>query len=52
MLVLLNFSSKPAAFNTGINLSNARLLLRNYDAGLKKGFLLTYEAAVYQLNSN
>lgn len=52
MLVLLNFSSKPAAFNTDIDLSNARLLLRNYAAGLKKGFLLPYEAAVYQLNSN
>ncbi|MDB5062568.1 MAG: alpha,alpha-phosphotrehalase [Mucilaginibacter sp.] len=52
MLVVLNFSSKPAAFNTDINLSNAKLLLSNYQKGLNKGFLQPYEAAVYQLSNN
>jgi oligo-1,6-glucosidase len=49
MLILLNFSSKRAVFNTDINLSNATLLLSNYKKRLESKSLLPYEAAVYLL---
>ncbi|MBL4678081.1 MAG: alpha-glucosidase C-terminal domain-containing protein, partial [Mucilaginibacter sp.] len=49
MLVLLNFKSKTAIANTGIDLSKAKVLLSSYpQAGGNK--LQPYEAAVYQLN--
>ena len=47
VLVLLNFTSRPAALPEGVSLAGAKLLLDNYtDAG---NGLRPYEAAVYDL---
>ena len=49
-LILLNFKAKEAAFNTGLNMSNAKLLLDNYSKSLAgNDTLQPYEAAVYEL---
>ena len=49
-LVLLNFTSKVASFNTGLDMSNAKLLLDNYSNPSKgNNTLQPYEAAVYEL---
>ena len=48
-LIALNFTKEPAAFNTGINMTKAKLLLNNYftpSTGLK---LKPYEAVVYEI---
>ena len=48
-LIALNFTKEPAAFNAGINIAKAKLLLSNYSApsaGLK---LKPYEAVVYEI---
>ena len=50
VLVLLNFRSRPAKPNTGIDLSKATLLISNYKAHLNNGFLHPYEAIVYELH--
>lgn len=55
MLIVLNFSSRDAQTNIGINLSSATLLLSNYKEGplVSKGnatlILKPYQAAVYKL---
>ena len=49
LLVLLNFSSKPASVNTGIDISNAKLLIDNYSSASTNATLQPYEAAVYEL---
>jgi oligo-1,6-glucosidase len=49
VLVLLNFTDKPAAVNTGISLNNGRLLIDNYGNASSVATLRPYEAAVYQL---
>ena len=49
MLILLNFRSHPAAANTGIDLSNARLLLDNCPAPPGGDGLRPYEARVYEV---
>jgi oligo-1,6-glucosidase len=46
-LILLNFKEKPAVANTGIDFSQAEVLLGNYDAPAKDGKLRPYEAVVY-----
>ena len=48
-LVLLNFRSRPAKVNTGIDLGKATLLLGNYRVPSKADNLQPYEANVYQL---
>jgi len=48
-LILLNFKSKPAAFNTGIDISKAKLLLDNYSKPSAGNILQPYEAAVWEL---
>jgi oligo-1,6-glucosidase len=48
-LVLLNFKSIPATFHTGLNISQAKLLLDNYINPSKGSTLKPYEAAVYLL---
>ena len=49
-LLLLNFTSKVASFNTGLDRSNAKLLLDNYSNPSKgNNTLQPYEAAVYEL---
>ena len=49
-LVLLNFTSKVASFNTGLDRSNAKLLLDNYSNPSKgNNTLQPCEAAVYEL---
>ncbi|MBI2731248.1 MAG: alpha-glucosidase [Sphingobacteriales bacterium] len=48
-LVLLNFTSKEAAVNTGIDISKANLLINNYSVASANGSLKPYEAAVYEL---
>lgn len=50
MLILLNFSDKEAAANTGIEMSKAKVLLGNYAAPSSDGKLKPYEAVVYELN--
>jgi len=49
VLVLLNFASKPASVNAGINIDNGRLLMDNYGKASSASTLRPYEAAVYQL---
>lgn len=49
ILVMLNFSTKVATANTGIDLSNAKLLIGNYPTVSARGLLQPYEAVVYQL---
>lgn len=48
-LVLLNFSNTAAEAKTGIDLSNAKLLINNYGKGAKGNSLLPFEASIYQL---
>ncbi len=49
MLILLNFKSNIANFNTGIDMSKAKLLLDNYTKPSVGNTLQPYEAAVYEL---
>lgn len=49
MLVLLNFKSKAATTNTGVDFSKANVLLGNYSQSSKNGTLKPYEAVVYEL---
>jgi oligo-1,6-glucosidase len=49
ILVLLNFTNKPAPVNIGNNLSNGSLLIDNYGNASSVATLRPYEAAVYQL---
>ncbi|MGI4805757.1 MAG: glycoside hydrolase family 13 protein [Janthinobacterium lividum] len=49
MLILLNFRSKTASANTGINLSKAKVLLCNYATPAADGKLRPYEAVIYQM---
>jgi oligo-1,6-glucosidase len=49
VLVVLNFTGKPASVNTGINMSNARPLIDNYGKVSSTSMLRPYEAVVYQL---
>ena len=48
-LILLNFESKPATFNTGIDISKAKLLLDNYSTPSSGNTLQPYEAALWEL---
>ena len=48
MLILLNFKSKPASVNTGIDLTKAKKILGNYKDNTKSEQLRPYEAIVYQ----
>jgi oligo-1,6-glucosidase len=48
-LVLLNFTAKAAATNTGIDFKNATALIGNYIKSSTDGSLKPYEAVVYQL---
>lgn len=49
LLVLLNFKNKPAAVNTGIDMSHSKLLIDNYGKASSTKSLQPYEAAVYDL---
>ncbi|MGZ3845490.1 MAG: glycoside hydrolase family 13 protein [Flavisolibacter sp.] len=49
LLVLLNFTNKPADVNTGTDLIKARLLIDNYGKGSLNSPLQPFEAAVYEL---
>jgi oligo-1,6-glucosidase len=49
LLIMLNFRDKTATAQTGINVSNARVLISNYDSSSKDGTLKPYEAVVYEL---
>ncbi|CAN5601574.1 oligo-1,6-glucosidase [soil metagenome] len=49
LLVLLNFSAKIANTNTGIDLSNAKVLISNYATTSSRGMLQPYEAVVWEL---
>ena len=49
LLVMLNFRSTAKTSNTGIDLSNAKLLIDNYGQAAKDGSLKPYEAVVYEL---
>jgi oligo-1,6-glucosidase len=49
VLVLLNFSSKNATANTGLNTSKAKVLIDNYGKTTKNGILRPYEAVIYEL---
>jgi oligo-1,6-glucosidase len=49
VLILLNFSSKNASANTGINISKAKVLMNNYTPPSKTEELRPYEAVIYQL---
>ena len=50
MLVLLNFKAVEASANTGIDLTNAKVLLSNYQNASASQNLKPYEALVLQLN--
>lgn len=49
LLVVLNFSAKPAKANTGIDLGKAKRLIGNYPQSSGGENLQPYEAVVYQL---
>jgi oligo-1,6-glucosidase len=49
VLVLLNFSSKNASANTGLNLKNAKVLINNYAKASKSAELRPYESVVLEL---
>ena len=49
-LVLLNFKSKPAMVNTGIDLKNTKLLLDNYTTASSGQRLQPFEAVVYEVS--
>jgi oligo-1,6-glucosidase len=51
MLVLLNFKSKEATTNPGVDLSKAKILLGNYAEPSKDGKLKPFEAVVCELGS-
>ncbi|MBI1344433.1 MAG: alpha-glucosidase [Terrimonas sp.] len=49
LLVLLNFKAEPATFDTGLDLSKAKLLISNYSNAIPAGILQPYEAVIIQL---
>ena len=49
ILVLLNFSSKPATANINIDLTSSNLLIGNYASANNTTALRPYEAVVYEL---
>ena len=49
VLVLLNFTGKPASVNTGINVSVSKVLISNMATPSSDGQLKPYEAVVYEL---
>lgn len=49
LLVLLNFTNKPAAVNTGVDVSKAKLLIGNYTSAPAAENLRPYEALIYEL---
>jgi oligo-1,6-glucosidase len=49
LLILLNFTAKTAATNTGVDISHAKLLLGNYTHPSTDGSLKPYEAVVYEV---
>ena len=49
LLVLLNFTAKPATTNIGIDLTNAIALIDNYSSANNTTALRPYEAVVYEL---
>jgi oligo-1,6-glucosidase len=49
LLVLLNFTSKVASYNTSIDISRAKLLLGNYTSRSMENKLRPYEAIIYEL---
>lgn len=49
LLVLLNFRSEVKKVETGIDLSNAKVLISNYPAASADGSLKPYEAVVFEL---
>lgn len=50
MLILLNFKAHPATVNTGVDPSDARLLLDNYPDQSQTDTLRPYEARVYEID--
>ena len=51
LLIMLNFTTKEATANTGIDLSKAKVLLDNYADASKDGKLKPYEAVIYELGN-
>ncbi len=49
MLVMLNFRNKTASTNAGLDLTNGKLLLHNYDTAPASDALRPYEARVYEV---
>lgn len=49
LLVLLNFTGKAASAQIGMDLSNAIVLIGNYQKPSKNGTLMPYEAVVYEV---
>ncbi|MDB5147644.1 MAG: alpha,alpha-phosphotrehalase, partial [Mucilaginibacter sp.] len=49
LLVLFNFTGKSASAQTGMDLSNATVLISNYQKPSKNGTLMPYEAVVYEV---
>ncbi len=50
LLVLLNFTAEEAEVNTGIDLSNSKVLIGNYPTPSANGSLMPYEAVVLEVN--
>jgi len=49
LLVLLNFTDKPATAETGIDFSKAKILIDNYASPSANGQLKPYESVIYEL---
>lgn len=49
LLILLNFTDKTAATNTGFDLNKARLMIGNYASPSMNGTLKPYEAVVFEV---
>ncbi|MFI5188324.1 MAG: alpha-glucosidase [Chitinophagales bacterium] len=49
LLVLLNFTNKPASANTGIDVTKAKIVIDNYGKTSSNGSLQPYEAVIFEL---
>jgi oligo-1,6-glucosidase len=49
MLVVLNFTKNTSAYNAGVDVSKAKILIDNYTTAAVSGTMRPYEAVVYEL---
>lgn len=52
LLIVLNFSDQPATLQESIDLSNSKILIRNYEVASEEQHYRPYEAVIYELDHN